>query len=283
MIVPEHATVLLRALTYAGTIAVAGSVLFNASFPLAGAAISPVLRRQILVGFLLLLIVEPLRYGIFQLAISDSDPSLAFGPDLRWMGMETPIGQAAAVRLMAAVVIVAAGLRWPPVGLTAAFVLIGSYLLEGHTAASDARLLLAPLLFIHLTAVHWWLGALIPLIAVTRGVEPAAAVETIESFGGRAVLVVGGLLAAGALLVLLLTGGTVDLDIAYQQRLLIKLALVALLLVLAAVNRLRLTPLLARDYQRGAAQLRTSIRLEIAVAALILAATAWLVSTAPDA
>jgi len=283
MIVPEHATVLLRALTYAGTITVAGSVLFNASFPLAGAAISPVLRRQILVGFLLLLIVEPLRYGVFQLAISDSDPSLAFGPDLRWMGMETPIGQAAAVRLMAAVVIVVAGLRWAPVGLTAAFVLIGSYLLEGHTAASEARLLVAPLLFIHLTAVHWWLGALIPLIAVTRRADPATAVATIESFGGRAVLVVGGLLAAGALLVLLLTGGMVDLDTAYQQRLLIKLALVALLLVLAAVNRLRLTPLLARDYQRGAAQLRTSIRLEIAVAVLILAATAWLVSTAPDA
>jgi putative copper export protein len=85
------------------------------------------------------------------------------------------------------------------------------------------------------------------------------------------------------LLVLLLTGGMVDLDSAYQQRVLIKLGLVALLLSLAAVNKLRLTPLLQRDYARGAARLRTSIRMEIAVAALILCASAWLVATAPDA
>jgi copper resistance protein D len=282
MIVPEQAAVLLRALTYAGTIAVAGAMLFRASFPQAGDAVAPVLRRQIVVGFLLLLLAEPLRYVIFQLAIADGDWSLAFGPELRWMGMETPIGQAAAVRLIAAAVIVAVGLRWASVGLTLAFVLIGSFLLEGHTAASEGRLLVAPLLFIHLTAVHWWIGALFALIAVTRRMEPAAAVATIEQFGARAILVVGGLLTAGALLVLLLTGGEVRLDVAWQQRLLIKLGVVSLLLLIAAFNKLRFTPLLARDYASGAARLRMSIRVEIAVAALILCASAWLVSTAPD-
>ncbi len=283
MIVPEQVTVLLRALTYAGAIAAAGTVLFRASFPEVVDAVAPVLRRQILSGLVLLLIVEPLRYGAFQLAIADGDWALAFGPDLRWMGIETPIGQAAAVRLVAAGVIAFAGLRSPPIGLVAALVLIGSFLLEGHTAASDARLLAAPLLFIHLTAVHWWIGALFPLIAATRRVDPAVAVATVELFGGRAVLVVGGLLTAGVLLVLLLTGGAIRLDIAYQQRLLIKLALVAVLLSVAAVNKLRFVPLLARDYALGAARLRMSIRVEIAVAALILCASAWLVATAPDA
>jgi putative copper resistance protein D len=283
MIIPEQAVVLLRALTYAGSIAVAGAVLFRASFPQATAAVAPVLRRQILIGFLLLLIVEPLRYTAFQLAISDGDLSLAFGPELRWMGFETPIGQAGLVRLLAAGVIAMVGLRWPPVGLTAAFVVIGSFLLEGHTAASDARLLAAPLLLIHLAAVHWWLGALYPLIAMTRRAAPADVLETVKLFGDRAVLVVGCLLTAGALLVLLLTGGTVNLDIAYQQRLLIKLGFVALLLGLAAVNKLWLTPLLKQDYALGARRLRISIRLEIAVAVLILCACAWLVATAPDA
>ncbi len=283
MIVPEQVTVLLRALVYAGAIATAGAVLFRASFPQASDAIAPVLRQQILVGFLLLLIIEPLRYGAFQLAIADGDPSLAFGPDLRWMGFETPIGQAAIVRLAAASVILFAGLRAPSIGFIAALVLIGSFLLEGHTAASEARLLVAPLLFLHVAAVSWWLGALIPLLAVTRCAEPAAAVATVESFGNRAVLVVGALLTAGALLVLLLTGGVLRLDGAYQQRLLIKLVLVALLLVLAAFNKLRLTPLLQQDYALGAARLRMSIRVEIGVAALILCASAWLVSTAPDA
>jgi putative copper export protein len=283
MIVPEQAAILLRALIYVGSIGVAGAVLFNVSFPQAADAVAPALRKQILAGFLLLLAVEPLRYAIFQLAIADGDPSLAFGPKLRWMAFETPIGQAGIVRLAAAGVIAVVGLLWLPVGLSAALVLIGSFLLEGHTAASDARLLVAPLLFIHLTAVHWWLGALFPLIAVTRRTAPADAAETIELFGSRAILIVGGLLTAGALLVLLLTGGTLDLDIAYQQRLLIKLGLVALLLGIAGVNKLWLTPLLKRDYALGACRLRRSIRAEIAVAALILAASAWLVATAPDA
>jgi copper resistance protein D len=282
MTVPEQAVVLLRALTYAGAIMVAGAVLFEASFPQVADAVSAALKRQILAGFLLLLIVEPLRYTAFQLAISDGQLALAFGPELRWMGLETPIGQAALVRLAAAGVIATVGLRWPPVGLSAAFVVIGAFLLEGHTVASDARLLVAPLLFIHLTAITWWLGALYPLIAVTRHATPADALATVKLFGDRAVLVVGGLLTAGALLVVLLTGSTLDLDIAYQQRLLIKLGLVALLLGLAAINKLRLTPLMQRDYALGARRLRTSMRLEIAVAALILCASAWVVATAPD-
>jgi putative copper export protein len=282
MIVPEQLVVLLRALVYAGAIAVAGAMLFRVSFPQAARAVAPLLRRQILAGFLLLLVVAPLRYAAFQLAIAGGDWSLAFGPDLRWMALETPIGQAAVLRLIAAGIIVVAGLRWPAVGLTAALVIIASFLLEGHTAASEVRLLVAPLLFVHLTAVHWWLGALIPLIAVTRRAEPATVVATVETFGSRAVLVVGGLLAAGALLVVMLTGGMLRLDGAYQQRLLIKLGLVAALLSIAAWNKLRLTPLLRQDFARGTRCLRASIRVEIAVAAIILSATAWLVATAPD-
>lgn len=282
MIVPEPLTVLLRALEYSGTIAVAGAMLFRISFPQAAAAVAPLLRRQMLVGFLLLLAVEPLRYAAFQLAIADGDAALAFGADLRWMGLETPIGQAAAVRLAAAAVILAAGGRWPTAGLAAALVLIGSFLLEGHTAASDARAIVAPLLLVHLLAVHWWLGALLPLLALTHASAPATVAATMQSFGRRALWVVGALVAAGILLAILLTGGVVRLESTYQQRLATKLTLVALLLAIAALNKLKLTPLLSRDYAAGAAHLCTSIRIEIAVAALILCASAWLTATAPD-
>jgi putative copper export protein len=282
MIVPEQVAVLLRALVYAGAVLSAGGILFAASFPHARAAIAAALQRQIVAGFLILLLIEPLRYAAFQLAIAEGDPSLAFGPDLRFMGLETPIGQAAAVRLVAAAVLVAAGLRWQRLGLAAALLVIGSFLIEGHTASGEARILAAPLLFLHLAAVYWWLGALFPLMAVLRRAEPAAAVAVIEGFARRALYVVGGLLAAGALLAVLLTGGVLNLDSAYQQRLLLKLALVAVLLSIAAFNKLRLAPLLARDYPLGATRLRASIRIEMAVAALILSASAWLVATAPD-
>jgi len=282
MIPPEQIVVLLRALVYAGAIAVAGGVLFRLSFAQAASAVASVLQRQIVVGFVLLLLAEPLRYVAFQLAIAGGDWSLAFGPDLRWMGFETPIGQAAAVRLIAAALIALVGLRSPSVGLIAALILIGSFLIEGHTAASEVRMLVGPLLLLHLAAVTWWLGALLPLIAVTRCMQPAAATATIEAFGRRAVWIVAALLAAGALMALVLTGGALRFESAYQQRLLIKLGLVAALLSVAAWNRLRLTPLLRQDFTVGAARLRTSIRVEIAVAASILCASAWLVATAPD-
>jgi putative copper export protein len=64
--------------------------------------------------------------------------------------------------------------------------------------------------------------------------------------------------------------------------LLIKLGLVAALLSVAAWNKLRLTPLLQREFATGANHLRASIRVEITLAAIILCATAWLVGTAPD-
>lgn len=280
----EPLSIVLRALGYAGAIGVAGGALFSLSFPKAAAAIAPTLRRQIAIGFLVLLLIEPVRYAVFQLAIADGDPDLAFGPDLRAMGFETPIGQAALVRLAAAaVVVVAALVRARLVAAVAAAAVIGSFLIEGHTAASDDRLLLAPLLALHLAGVHWWLGALIPLIAVTRLPDPGEAAAAIEDFGRQALWIVAVLVAAGAVLALLLTGAELDLDIAYQQRLLIKLGLVAALIAVAAVNKLRLTPLLRTDFAAGAHKLRASIRIEITVAAAILLATAWFTATAPDA
>jgi putative copper export protein len=102
-----------------------------------------------------------------------------------------------------------------------------------------------------------------------------------RAFGQRAQWIVSALILAGVSLAVLLTGGVVRLDDAYQQRLLTKLALVAGLLSFAAWNRLRLTPQLTTDYAAGVAMLRNSIRCEIALALAILGASAWLVATAP--
>ena len=282
MIEHDLLPILLRVLVYVASIAVAGAVLFAFSFPRAASEIQSALRRQVVAGFCLLLLVEPVRYVVFQLAISGGDWSLAFGPVLRWMGLQTPIGQAAAVRLIAAFVVVTFGRRSAVVALPAALVLIGSFLLEGHTVSSDVRIALAALLFIHLAAVHWWLGALYPLMALTRCAAPKIISGAVEAFGVRAAWVVAALLGTGVLLLLIITGVQLNVDSDYQQRFLVKLLLVAGLLSLAAWNKLRLTPLLRRDPQSGAARLRGSIRLEIAVALSILAATAWITSTAPD-
>jgi putative copper export protein len=282
MIDPDIITVTLRGLVYVGSIGIAGSVLFALSFPQAMGPCRPTTRNQAVAGFCLLLVVEPLRYVVFQLEIAGGDWGLAFGPGLIWMGFETPIGQASAIRLLAATTILWVDLRFRAIGLVAALVVVGSFVLEGHTAAGDMRILLAVLLLVHLTAVHWWLGALFPLLALLHNAQPAMVITTIKAFSSRAMLVVSALLAAGVLLVVLLAGDNIRLDSAYLQRLAIKLVLVAGILAIATYNKLRLTPLLERDFPSAVARLRSAIRVEIAIALSILAATAWLVGVAPD-
>ena len=163
--------------------------------------------------------------------------------------------------------------------------MIGSFLLEGHTAASEARLLVAPLLFVHLTAVHWWLGALYPLIAVTRRAEPANRRGDDRAVRRRAVLVVGAACStAGRLLVLLLTGGAVRLD----SRLPAKVADQARAgrgcsYALAAVEQAAPDPAAPAGLRaRRARACAPPSRVEIAVALAHPCASAWLVATAPE-
>jgi putative copper export protein len=281
MMEPDRLAIVLRVLVYAGAVGTAGGVLFALSFPHAAPHVERSLRRQILLGCWLLICIEPLRYAAFQVAVAEGDWSLAFASGMRWMALETAIGQAAVARLLAAFVMVATALRWPGISLAAAIVMIASFSLEGHTMSSGYRLLVAPLLFLHFAAVSWWLGALYPLLALTRQAPPGVAAKLVSAFGQRAVWVVGALLVAGVALLIVLCRGELRLDSAYQQRFVLKFVLVAALLSLATWNRLRLTPLLSEKYSLGAAKLRRSIRCEIAVAVIILATTAWIISTSP--
>jgi len=273
----------LRVLTYVGSIAAAGGVLFAMGFPRAVDTIRGAIGRQIVVGCCLLLVVEPVRYIVFQLSIAGGDWSLAFGSDLRWMGMQTPMGQAVVTRLVAAVALLTFGLRSAGVGMIASLVMIASFVLEGHTASSDVRTALSMGgLLIHVTAVHWWLGALYPLLIMTHGAEPASLTAVVETFGRRAIWIVAGLLAGGLLVLAVLTGAQLNFENVYQQRFLLKIALVAGLLSIAAWNKLRLTPLLIRDHALGRARLRDSIKVELLTALSVLMATAWAINTSPD-
>ena len=157
---PDRLAVILRALVYVGAIGTAGSVLFSLSFPQAALHVERSLHRHILLCCWLLILVEPLRYLVFQLAAAEGDWTVAFAPGMRWMALQTAIGQAAAARFIAAVVILATSLRWPGLSLAAALIIIASFIMEGHTISSGRWLVVAPLLLIHFAAICWWLGAL---------------------------------------------------------------------------------------------------------------------------
>jgi copper resistance protein D len=128
---------------------------------------------------------------------------------------------------------------------------------QGHAGADlgwDAAIHLAADAT-HLIAATLWLGALLPLaLFLTDNRNATSQFETARRFSSLGVICVAALLVSG-LINAWYTVGTIPalIDTAYGQTLLAKLALVAMMLFLAGINRWRLVPLIARD-GRGAAR-----------------------------
>lgn len=274
-------SIVLRTTVYVATIAMAGGIFFYAT--VRGAQdVSRVLRGQVWLGAALLFFVEPLRYLDFQLAIGGGAWDVAFDPAMRWMAFETPIGQAAVVRLVSAVIIVLVGLRLWPVAVLAAVAMVGSFAFEGHTASHDGfGGVPAALIVVHLAMVHWWLGSLVPLRAATLSEPPGLLSDLVERFGRLALIAVVVLTVAGGLLMAILAGWQIDVTRNHQLTFAGKLAIFAAILTIAAINKLRWTPMLATAPEAGRAGLRRSLNLEIAFCGLVLFATAVMTSFPP--
>jgi copper transport protein len=145
----------------------------------------------------------------------------------------------------------------------------------GHAATAPLQALTRPAMFLHGVGVAFWLGALAPLAAILRW-QPKMSLPIVRRFSATAFPVVGLLVFAGLVLaVVQLEGLGALVNTKYGIILSIKLALVAALLGLAALNRFRLTPVLARSEQ-GAKPLARSIAVECVVAvAILLLVAGW--------
>ena len=153
---------------------------------------------------------------------------------------------------------------------------LGSFLVGGHALVDAHRLLLAPLLGLHVLAVAFWFGALWPLRQVAE-LEPAPrAAAVLHSFSRRAVWLVPLLGLAGLGLAAVLLPDLAALRRPYGQILCLKLLLFAVLLALAARNKLALVPALARADLRALPALRRNLMLEYALVCTVLTATALL-------
>lgn len=170
------------------------------------------------------------------------------------------------------------GLLLPGIGAAASLV---SFALSGHVVSAEPRWLSSSALLLHVTAVAFWLGALLPLHRVVADAGAQAA-PLVRRFSRMALGAVPILIAAGlTIAVLQVTSLQALVDTNYGPTLLAKVGLVAGLLAIAAHNKLRVTPALARGDVRAAITLRRNISVEIALACSILAATAALSITPP--
>jgi copper transport protein len=170
--------------------------------------------------------------------------------------------------------------------MLSAFALVGvglSLASSGHAATAPPQWLTRPAVFLHGVGVAFWVGALVPLVAMAR--QPAAALlPALHRFSRAAVPVVGVLVLTGlGLAIVQLESFRALIETRYGIILSIKLALVMVLLSLAALNRFRLTPALAADRPTTKPLLRSMLA-ECVVAAAILAVVAgWRFTPPPRA
>jgi putative copper export protein len=186
-------------------------------------------------------------------------------------------GRAYTIRGLGLVLLGLAVLRnlpsWP--ACIGAVVAATSFAWTGHARSLHPNALPVLLLSVHLLAASFWLGALPPLTVVARNRELPRIAAAASRFGTAAVFVVAALMAAGVGLLCMMLGAVSDLWASeYGRFVMLKLAFVAALLCLAAFNKLSLTPRLLAGDVGAVSSLRTSLRLELLLGALILAVTA---------
>jgi copper transport protein len=217
--------------------------------------------------------------------------NLPFGGVLTQAPWTSALGTSLGPSLLIAIVAMAiAWCAWQVPGIRVARVLstlamagVGlSLAASGHAATASPQWLTRPSLFLHGIAVAYWVGALAPLaVTVRRRSEDLPRVLT--QFSAIAVPLVGLLVLSGLVLSIIQLGSLRALvETQYGVILSIKLSLVILLLGLAALNRLLLTPwVVANNHTRP---LLRSILTECVLVLCILAVVAgWRFTPPPRA
>ena len=192
---------------------------------------------------------------------------------------------AQALSVLAALVLLTA---WPQRWRFVALVLVGLALAlqAGHShafAMEHGPSLLIYAEGLHLLAGGAWLGGLLPLLILVRDAPPEAAAATLRRFSRLATFCVVAIAGTACFQGWVLGGGVAGLiGTAYGSVLLLKAALFAALLGLAAINRFRLTPAMKRrDAQPARWALMRTIAAETVIGLLVVLAAGALSGLEP--
>lgn len=141
---------------------------------------------------------------------------------------------------------------------------------SGHASAADPQWLTKTALFLHVTSIAWWVGALYPLILLLRQ-DRRTATPPLVSFSRAIPFAIVPLLASGiALAVVQLGPPSPAWGSAYGLILAAKLALLVVLFCIASWNRWVLTAPAAAGDQRALRRMRRGIVAEIILIVAVL-------------
>lgn len=220
-----------------------------------------------------------LALGAHGLDLADAGPAALLTAAPWRLALDSPLCATAILAVLAGG-IAAAGAGRRPLLLIAWGLAAASFAVSGHAASAAPRPWMAVAVAIHAAAMLFWIGALPGLAAALKAGADAG---LLRRFSRLATPLVAALAASGAALAWVQLGGAAEAlwQTGYGRVLTAKLVLAALLLALAAVNRLVLTPALAAGDPAARRRLGRSVRAEIALGLAILAAAALFRLTPP--
>ena len=265
---------LVRALSFIALFQAAGIVIFVAVFGRRLEHSREPIRRVGLISALAGLILVAAHYGL-EAARMAGELQGVFDSSLQSMVLQSPMSIGAAFRVIGLALIAAAlgrSGRNEALGLAGATSTVVGFLFVGHTASHADRTWLAGLLSLHLVAVAFWFGALVPLFVVSRREDAGVATRVVDLFSRIASWWVPIILLAGAFMTLLLVDSWSAFARPYGLILLFKVLAFAVLMLLASLNKWRYAPALA--VPRMAIAFQRSVTAEYFLICAVLAATA---------
>jgi copper transport protein len=155
----------------------------------------------------------------------------------------------------------------------------------GHASSIQPGWIFRPAVALHGAAAILWAGSLLPLLGLVRGKADTRSLSlALDRFSALALPAVIGLVLIGAILAVAQVRALDGLLTPYGLILLAKLAAVSALLALAALNRFRLAPAVARGTPGARPAIARSLAAEIALMAVVAGLVAgWRFTPPPRA
>ena len=291
------AVILVRFAQYGGAAILFGSSAFFLYSPLLHRQDAPRWTNRILLGAAALLVVAaPLGFFFQTVLLAGSFHDALEPAALQVALLEMNFGKSSLVRFgLALAACLASGLlpsdrrTWRICAVLGAGV-AASFAWMGHGAASEGGAGWVHLAadIVHCLAAAGWIGALaVFCLALHPGQEAEGRKlhAALADFSGTGTLLMAAIILTGLINNTFLVGWDLSraISTSYGQVLAAKLALFVSMLILAAINRYRLTPGLAKQANNDAAlaNLRRSIGLETMAACAVLALVSWLGTLQP--
>jgi copper resistance protein D len=273
----DAATLVVNAITYASTLCSAGIAGF---LVYSNELLRDIQRKQfrrLCVYFVGIAAASSIARVALLGGSMSGDFSGMFDGEFTGMILRSAEGNATGLRLagLAIIAMSVANRRWQSAGAIGGIIAAISFAWIGHAHAMRPNTAPTLLLCLHLVCAAFWLGALPPLLVIARESDTGRIAAIAARFGKIAIAAVALLIFAGAGLLWLMIGSATEFwSSAYGRMMALKLFMVALILSLAAFNKLHLTVRLSHGDAGAAGMFRRSVKAEMALGGLVLLVTA---------